>query len=99
MIVGDIQPIVEANLFKSQCLPQIMNAFHGCDDPTFFRRKPAFQHSKKCWTPSINCEFLNATKIRPSNEVSRIVRNLMGHWTIECKALSEQNGLTPKHLF
>ena len=33
LIIEDVQPIEEANLFRTQFLPQIMSDLHFCGDP------------------------------------------------------------------
>eukprot|EP00550_Attheya_septentrionalis_P002643 CAMPEP_0198289906 /NCGR_PEP_ID=MMETSP1449-20131203/7945_1 /TAXON_ID=420275 /ORGANISM="Attheya septentrionalis, Strain CCMP2084" /LENGTH=402 /DNA_ID=CAMNT_0043988311 /DNA_START=54 /DNA_END=1263 /DNA_ORIENTATION=- len=55
MIVEDIQPIQEANQFKSQFLPQIMNDLHFCGDPKF-PEQPCFPTLQPLLA-SIHCEM------------------------------------------
>ena len=42
MVVEDIQPIDEANLFRTQFLPQIMSDLHFCGDPEQPPDNPCF---------------------------------------------------------
>jgi hypothetical protein len=56
MIVEDIQPIMEANLFRTQFLPQLMSDLHFCGDPAQQFDSPCFPLLQKL-LQSIHCEM------------------------------------------
>jgi hypothetical protein len=56
MIVEDIQPIDEANLFRTQFLPQMMSDLHFCGDPSQKPDSPCFPLLQSL-LQSIHCEM------------------------------------------
>jgi hypothetical protein len=56
MVVEDIQPIDEANLFRTQFLPQIMSDLHFCGDPAEQPDSPCFPTLQPL-LQSIHCEM------------------------------------------
>lgn len=56
LIVEDIQPIQEANLFRTQFLPQIMTDLHFCGDPQEPKDEPCFPQLYP-FLQSIHCEM------------------------------------------
>jgi hypothetical protein len=100
MIVEDIQPIQEANQFKSQFLPQIMNDLHFCGDPKF-PEQPCFPTLQPLLA-SIHCEMhicIFERNEEPAMELN-ITDSTMPKGALDlmsCKALSEQKGSTQRH--
>mmetsp|Transcript_9608 Transcript_9608/g.15997 ORF Transcript_9608/g.15997 Transcript_9608/m.15997 type:complete len:381 (-) Transcript_9608:132-1274(-) len=56
LVIEDIQPIVEANLFRTQFLPQMMSDLHFCGDPKQQHDEPCFPLLQKM-LHSIHCEM------------------------------------------
>jgi hypothetical protein len=56
LIMEDIQPIVEANLFRTQFLPQIMSDLHFCGDPKEANDEACFPQLYP-YLQSIHCEM------------------------------------------
>jgi hypothetical protein len=56
LVIEDIQPITEANLFRTQFLPQIMSDLHFCGDPKQHADEPCFPLLQKM-LHSVHCEM------------------------------------------
>jgi hypothetical protein len=56
LIIEDIQPITEANLFRTQFLPQIMSDLHFCGDPEQKKDEACFPQLYPL-LQSIHCEM------------------------------------------
>ena len=56
LIIEDIQPIEEANLFRTQFLPQIMADLHFCGDPNEHKDQACFPQLYPL-LQSIHCEM------------------------------------------
>ena len=56
MVIEDIQPIRDANLFRTQFLPQIMSDLHYCGDPKEHADAPCFPLLQSL-LHSIHCEM------------------------------------------
>jgi hypothetical protein len=56
LVVEDIQPIQDANLFRTQFLPQVMSDLHFCGDPNEPKDEPCFPLLQRL-LHSIHCEM------------------------------------------
>eukprot|EP00542_Grammatophora_oceanica_P009888 CAMPEP_0194042840 /NCGR_PEP_ID=MMETSP0009_2-20130614/14573_1 /TAXON_ID=210454 /ORGANISM="Grammatophora oceanica, Strain CCMP 410" /LENGTH=401 /DNA_ID=CAMNT_0038686847 /DNA_START=98 /DNA_END=1303 /DNA_ORIENTATION=+ len=93
MVVEDIQPIHDANLFRTQFLPQIMNDLHFCGDPKETPDEPCFPTLQPLLA-SIHCEMhicIFQRNDKPAYEADLVIpEGALDHTT--CKALTNSFG-------
>jgi hypothetical protein len=94
--VEDIQPIEEANKFRTQFLPQIMNDLHYCGDPSQPDDAPCFPEMYK-FLQGIHCEMHicifernDHPAIEPSMKASSVPAGALDLKT--CKSLTKSFG-------